>query len=183
MTSPEADLAPANVTLRPATLADAASIARVHIDARRAAYAHFFPAAYLARLTIDEVAPIWVERLAEPEARSLVAEVDRRVIGQIRFGPAERVEGAGEVLQLHIDPAFWRQSIGSRLMAAAIEGLTEAGYRDAVLNVYRDNERGRRFYESLGWRPDGFEVDAERGGSLILQVRYRRDFPSARIGI
>jgi ribosomal protein S18 acetylase RimI-like enzyme len=174
MTSPEADPAPANITLRPATLADAAAIARVHIDARRAAYAHFFPAEYLAGFTIDEVAPIWVKRLAEPEARSMVAEVDGRVVGQIRFGPAEGVDGAGEVLQLHIDPAFWRQAIGTRLMAAAIEALTEAGYGEAVLNVYRDNHLGRRFYESLGWSADGFEVDVERGGSVIPQLRYRR---------
>ena len=177
MTSPRADLAHANITFRPATLADAVAIARVHIDARRAAYAHFFPAAYLAGLRIDEVAPIWVERLAEPDVRSLVAEVDGRVVGQIRFGPAERVDGAGEVLQLHIDPAFWRRSIGTRLMAAAIEALTEAGYREAVLNVYRENQRGRRFYESLGWRPDGFAMDAERGGSRIPQLRYRRSLP------
>jgi ribosomal protein S18 acetylase RimI-like enzyme len=173
MTAAESDLTPKSITIRPATLDDAAAIAHVHIEARRAAYAHFFPREYLEGLTLETVTKLWQERLAEASV-SLVAEAAGRVVGQIRFGPSESVPGAGEVLQLHVDPAVWRQAIGSRLMATAIEALARDGFTEAVLNVYKENDRGRRFYERLGWRFDDFTEDADRAGHLITQLRYRR---------
>jgi ribosomal protein S18 acetylase RimI-like enzyme len=159
--------------IRPATLDDAAAIARVHIDARRAAYAEFFPREYLDGLEVEAVADLWRQRLVEPCVQSLVAEPDGRVVGQIRFGPAEAVAGAGEVLQLHILPDYWRRAIGTTLMARAIEALTAAEFREAVLNVYTENARARSFYERSGWRFDGFEQDVDRGAP-VRQLRYRR---------
>jgi ribosomal protein S18 acetylase RimI-like enzyme len=167
----------AGTTIRPATLDDAVAIARVHIDARRAAYAAFFPPEYLDGLEVEAVADLWRGRLVELGVQTLIAEADGRVVGQIRFGPAEAVEGAGEVLQLHILPDYWRRAIGTSLMATAIAALTAAGFREAVLNVYAENARARRFYERNGWHFDGFEQDIDRGGP-VRQLRYRRGLPA-----
>jgi len=161
--------------IRKANAVDLRGIADVHIRARRAAYASFFPVAYLDGLTIESSTALWASRLLEPGIFCLVAEENGRIAGYARFGPAiEDPVALGEVFQLHVDPDFWRRSIGSSLLSDATRRISEAGLRQAVLYVYTANENARAFYEHEGWQLDGAGPDAERGGALIPQMRYRR---------
>ena len=56
--------------------------------------------------------------------------------------------------------------------------VTEArtrGYTEVVLWVLESNERALRFYDSLGFRPDGeTRVFLERSDESMLEVRYWR---------
>jgi ribosomal protein S18 acetylase RimI-like enzyme len=161
--------------IRRATLDDAAGIAEVHLRARQAAYRDFFPNDYLMSLTIEYTTELWAQRLVEEGATSLVAVIDGRIVGQVRFGRAQIVDNpVGEVYQLHVHPDFWRRSIGAALLREALARLSAASFNEAVLNVYEANANARAFYEHEGWRFDGPSHDAERGGVLLKQLRYRR---------
>ena len=172
------------VRVRAAAITDVRSIADVYIRARRAAYAGFFPATYLDRLNIESATEVWASRLQEPGTSCFVAEDEGRIAGYVRFGPAiEDPATLGEVFQLHVDPEYWRRSIGSRLLSEATHRMSEAGLRQAVLYVYTANENARTFYEHEGWQLDGAGPGAERGGVLISQLRYRKRLSSAKSDI
>jgi ribosomal protein S18 acetylase RimI-like enzyme len=110
----------------------------------------------------------------------LVGEVDGNLAGWLSGGPCrdDGSEGSqlGEVYGCYVDPAYWRQGVGSALMTAALERLG-AAYPQAVLWVLAENARARSFYEWHGWHADGarkmFEVAEERHP----EVRYCRDLP------
>jgi ribosomal protein S18 acetylase RimI-like enzyme len=161
--------------IREGTIEDVDVITEIHTLARKAAYDHFFPADYLDGLGREYLTNMWRERILEPGSNLLVAELGGIVVGHVRFGPAPDIdEPTGEVYQLHVHPDFWRRSIGSTLLDAALERLRALGYAAAVLNVFEDNENGRGFYEHEGWRFDGFSFETERGGTILRQLRYRR---------
>lgn len=58
------------------------------------------------------------------------------------------------------------------MMDVAVERLREDGYRQGILWSLAGYERGRGFYEALGWEPDGAVRDAGR------QVRFRHELTS-----
>ena len=59
------------------------------------------------------------------------------------------------MFSLHVDPDLAGTGIGRRLIDAALRQLSADGCTLATLWVVVDNDRGRGFYERLGWRPDG----------------------------
>jgi ribosomal protein S18 acetylase RimI-like enzyme len=170
---------PTPVQIRFATLADTEAVAEIHVVARQAAYRHFFPTDFLDGLTLEHSASLWKGRLEGTTSLCLVAALTGQVAGFLWFGPAAEVQGThtAEVLNLYVHPNFWRRSIGSQLMVYAVRHMADAGYGDAILNVHEANHRARRFYERAGWREDGYARDAERGGVMIKQLRYRRSLP------
>jgi RimJ/RimL family protein N-acetyltransferase len=59
-------------------------------------------------------------------------------------------------------------------MSAAMDELRDLGMREASLWVLRDNQRARRFYERLGWQPDGRTSSESYGGVELEALCYRR---------
>lgn len=168
--------------VRPATAADAASIARVHVRGWQVAYEHLLPAAFLNALSVDERYERWSRRLAElaSDQHVLVAEGEDGVCGFAGVGPSrdtDTADGTGELMALYLDPAHWRRGIGTRLQRRALDALAGDGFRAAILWVLSGNERGMSFYERTGWVPDGHSKDEPHGDVVLREVRYRRALP------
>jgi GNAT superfamily N-acetyltransferase len=164
-------------TIREARPTDLSEIAEVHMLARQAAYAHFFPHDYLMGLTLEYCEQVWRERLSPPAAwKTLVAEEDAKVRGLASYGQNEQDLPAdiGELLSLHISADRWEHGIGTALIRAAEHELRNLGFKNAVLWVYEQNERARRFYERRGWSAEGTRNVADRGGAPIVQLRYAK---------
>lgn len=161
---------------RDARADDAAAVARVHVAAWRAAYQDLVPAPYLAALDADRARKRWEEWL-QPGRPVVVVEASGDVVGFCRYGPSRDSDGGpstGEVMAINLHPAFWRRGLGRELLLAALSRLREGGFTEATLWVLHGNERARRFYEALGWRPDGAErIETELTGSPLHEVRYR----------
>lgn len=161
--------------IRDATLDDALAIAKVHLEARSAGYADFIDEAYIASVTLEDLAAGWRMRLAEPDRRTLIAEVEGEVLGFVHFGsppegpkPSER---AGILGFIYVLPHHWGTGVGASLLAAAEDGLAAQGFTSAFLGVYEENRRARAFYERHGWTHDGERWQVDRGGP-VTQVRY-----------
>ena len=158
--------------IRRATVSDAAAIAPVHLRGRRSGYAAFLPPEFLD--APPEVAA-WQERLAGP-FRTLVWDQDGVVAGFVSFGPCEAVdrepEGTGIVMALYVDPPAQGAGVGTALLDAALESMRAEGLSSAVLWVFRENERARRFYARHGWveEPESEQPHAELGA---LELRCR----------
>jgi hypothetical protein len=59
-------------------------------------------------------------------------------------------------------------------MQAGMHELRDLGMREATLWVLRDNLRARRFYEHLGWTPDGRTVSEDYESCQLEALCYRR---------
>jgi ribosomal protein S18 acetylase RimI-like enzyme len=171
------------VTVRPATVADAPAMGRLHVRAWQAAYRGHMPDAYLDGLRPGDRAAFWEGALRRDRARGavLVAEQAGDVTGFATVGPAQDPEGAGELYAINVDPDAWGTGAGRALLQAAQAELARLGFDEMVLWVLPGNARARRFYEIAGWVADGTERTAEVLGVTVPEVRYRRRSTSEEI--
>ncbi|MEV8613745.1 GNAT family N-acetyltransferase [Amycolatopsis sp. NPDC051373] len=167
-------------TVRPAVVADAAGIARVHVGSWRAAYAGLLPADFLAGLSASRREAFWAESLAAPAPRHtvLVAETPDGTIAGFAASTPSRDEDAtpdtGELASIYLLPEFWSQGFGRALHARALTALA-TDFATATLWVLAGNTRARTFYERTGWTLDGrTKVESVANGTVTLEeVRYR----------
>lgn len=169
----------ANLTLRPATAADASLLATLHAASWQATYRELLPAAYLESEVDAERAAYWRARMEAPgEERRLVliAEFEaqpgeRTPVG---FVCAERQPGSpwGVLLDnLHALPAHQGVGVGKRLMQAAQAWARAQGETQLYLYVLDGNAPAIAFYERQGWKYSGAEPD-RMGGIDITALRY-----------
>lgn len=168
------------VTVRPAELEDAASIAVVHVRTWQDAYRGLMPQDYLDNQSVERRREVWQRILTEtdwPRTGAFVAENGDGVIGFAHVGPArdaDASEDVGEVDSIYVLASAWGTGAGRALMTAAVSTLRDARFREATLWVLDTNVRARRFYETAGWAVDGIERTEELGGFPVREVRYRR---------
>src|SRR5579875_3020233 len=143
--------------VRPAACADAAGIARVHVDAWRSTYAGVVPDSYLERLSVERRQAFWRRTLCESDGSSgefvYVAASDLGEIVGFASGGAEREgnqEYPGELYAIYLLESAQRQGLGRQLARAVATGLANRCYVGMLLWVLANNAIGRAFYERLG---------------------------------
>lgn len=162
------------LTLRPATLADAALIASIHTTSWQATYRGLLPDVFLDGEVTKERAAYWEARLSAPgEERRvvLIAELDGDSVG---FVCAERQpESTWGVLldNLHALPKYQGIGAGKLLMHAASDWARAQGETQLYLYVLEGNTPAIKFYERQGWQFVGAEPD-HMGGVDITALRY-----------
>ncbi|HUO45807.1 MAG TPA: GNAT family N-acetyltransferase [Acidimicrobiia bacterium] len=159
---------------RPAEITDAESIARVHIESWRIAYAEILPADFLAGMSVERRAERWSQLLAQGDSSTVVVETEQGIVAGFATVSSGPEAATGELQAIYLAPEHWGQGLGRTLMGAAEEQLRDAGHEDAVLWVFADNPRARRFYEAAGWELEDVVRIEEIGGVQPQQVRYRR---------
>lgn len=168
----------AEVTIRRATVEDAEALARLHIDAWRAAYRGLVPDSRLDSLDYERRTARFREQLAgrgpetgpsrlEGEVRptnevgseTYVAEREGEVLGFVTLGACRDSDvdpkKVGEIWGIYLGPQHWRQGAGTRLFRFAEELLASRGCVEVKVWVLARNSRARRFYEAMGFAADG----------------------------
>jgi GNAT superfamily N-acetyltransferase len=166
---------PSTITLRPATTADLAAMARAKQDAGVAAWPHILPPELIGQLPFPER---WRGAVTHPPARTrvLVAEQQGAVVAFAITHPSADDDADAQIGELdgfYVAPAVWGRGIGRALLAAAVEALREDGFSHATLWTAADNHRPRRIYETAGWRLDGAVRHRHLGGAEFDELRYR----------
>lgn len=112
------------------------------------AYSHIYTLEEIANLFDNEVEQqgTWLDRRLERIA-TLVAEVDRRIIGFC--GLALLKNGDGEIVTLYIHPAYQGKGVGTGLWDAGLDILKEAGCSRIWVWVLA-KARAVEFYEKKG---------------------------------
>ncbi|MEH0971104.1 GNAT family N-acetyltransferase [Micromonospora sp. CPCC 205546] len=148
-----------------------------HIDEAATIWA----AATAARDGGTEIAPLRLARPliqavldSAPRSLLLVALDAARVVGFAAVGPAPADASTAEIRYLGVAPDGWGRGVGRQLLRAAPAHLAAAGFVRAELDVYVDNPRAVRLYESAGWLPHGGPTPHPRNGRL--EQRYRLDW-------
>jgi GNAT superfamily N-acetyltransferase len=136
------------------------------------------PDAFLEGLSQTEHTASWhanlLKHAVSGHKRLLIAAEDQNIIGLVRIGPESGSSEVGLVYLLYVLPEYWGRGVGKALMSAAMDELRDLGIRVATLWVLRDNQRARRFYERLGWQPDGRTSSESYGGVELEAWYYRR---------
>jgi GNAT superfamily N-acetyltransferase len=133
--------------IRQARPDEAEALTAIQRDASLAAFAHVFPPERYP-FPIRDVTERWQDALENPALTVLVYEEVREAVG-IAGCRAEWLDG------LYVLPAVWGTGVGRSLHDEVLRRLRTAGSTRCNLWVLEHNDRGRRFYERLGWRPNG----------------------------
>lgn len=155
--------------IRPAALADATDIARVHVQAWRETYAGIIPQPYLDAMRVDEYAFKWRGWMSG-RTTVHVAEEGDRVVGFTSCGPAHEDSPRGydaEIYALYLLREFHGRGLGRALFDASRD--TSGGRSLLVWVLERNPSRG--FYEALGGR-EAARKTSEVGGAVLAEVGY-----------
>lgn len=162
------------MTIRPASVDDAAAIAAAHVQAWRESYPGLVPDAVLAAL--DPGRRTEILRAAIPRGGVFVATDDAELVGFISWGPQSdaTLSFAAEVSSLYVlRRAQWR-GFGRALVHAASADMRQAGFGSAGAWVLDGNAPARRFYETLGGRVCATRQD-QREGWIAHETAYGWD--------
>lgn len=167
--------APASdIKVRLATAADAAAIAKIHVDSWRDSYAHILDHDYLRKAVQADRIAIWTHRLHEPRESQIVAVAEAKdsIVGFICAYLHHHPQWGTFIDNLHVAPRERSRGVGSLLMTwlgrcLAISTQPEPAY----LEVFEANPGAVRFYRRLGGvvkaeRPSSFEP--ARGKKVLV---------------
>ena len=101
-----------------------------------------------------------------------VAEIDSNVVGFANFSPVND-EGKAELGAIYLYPEYQGKGIGSALLQKGINELE--GVEEIYINVERDNEIGKSFYDAKGFQvlkefDDDFEGHILKSVRMVLNV-------------
>ena len=142
---------PPGVALRPATGADAAAGARLHIACWREAYGPLVdPKLLEAHLDEERWALRWHEQIMNGSPR-LLAVHGAEPVGFVTCGPSLHDDAPVpfELYAVYVRAAWYGTGVAQALLDAGL------GDRSAYLWVLEGNTRARRFYERNGFATDG----------------------------
>jgi L-amino acid N-acyltransferase YncA len=158
-----------------ATLEDARSIAEIHVNTWRSAYASILPTDYLASLSVDRRETMWSECIAAGTPELLIAKAKGVALGWLSFGQCRdqaAPKNEGEVWALYVSPSSWSTGVGRMMWLRARELMLAQGFRSCSLWVFPQNDRAIRFYRAAGFASDGAEPKSfELGGTHLQEVR------------
>ncbi len=155
------------IEVRPARIADALAIGKVHVAAWRSAYAGVLPETFLATLSAPRQAAHYKNDMMHGH-EAIVAEAGGHVVGFVTMGRSRSSLADGEVETLYVLDDWRERGLGRRLMLSAAHYLAAAGCRHAFLWVLRDNP-SRWFYERLQGRK------VAQGQTLVAGVWIPKD--------
>jgi GNAT superfamily N-acetyltransferase len=177
----------ADVSVRPATPADAAAVARVQAGVWSRLYVGLLPPGELAALDSPESVLSWRTAVASPPTpkhRVLVALEGAHVVGFSALGPAadpDLVPGLdAEIQVLCVAPDRTGSGHGSRLVNASADVARDDGFDHVHVWLTEREDELRAFLEKAGWVDDGSRRSLDLHGDgevLVDQVRLR-----ARVG-
>lgn len=90
------------------------------------------------------------------------------------YGDMKAAENCGEIVSIYFLPQYMGKGFGTLLMQAVLAELKKMGYQSCCLWVLEENGRARRFYEKMGFIPDGAYMEQEIGGKNLREMRYVR---------
>jgi ribosomal protein S18 acetylase RimI-like enzyme len=170
----------ADGSIRTATVADAAAIGSVHVEAWRETYVGIVPDHVLAGLSVDGRAAMWGRILCNPtalnESAAFVAERGGTIVGfgccGVQRAEMLNAQGyGGEFSAIYVLRSSQHRGFGLALMSAMAQELRRRHLEAATLWVLRENPGARRFYERIGGEVVGEKEDI-RDQRIFIEVAY-----------
>lgn len=165
--------------IRIATVADAETIAAIHVAAWKETYTGLVPDSLIAAQSVGDRTERWRHILVSGAWDETTTFLVRTSTGQaVGFGSCGRQRTIdlhalgfdGEIYAIYLLQSAQGQGVGRRLLAAMARSLTSRGLRGGSLWVLRSNTSARRFYEATGGHVIG--EHQESSGEHFNDVAY-----------
>ena len=158
--------------IRDATEDDVSTIRSVAREAWRAAYSDAVPESVIDDAVSEWYAEETMTRIIGDDDQVCLTAVDDdgSVVG---FSHGATDDDVGDVLRLYVHPDRWHEGIGTDLLEAMEERLTEMGVETLQAMVLADNEMGNAFYEERGFEKTG-EAETQLDGTTRTENVYAR---------
>lgn len=159
---------------RPATPADAVTIAELHAASWRIAYRGLLLDQYLDNDLAGERRTYWSKKvlsLTDKEFIILATDDHDHALGFVAVMDEPELGYSALVDNLHVRPDLKGQGIGKALMQSAARQLSASGRTSYYLWVLNGNDPAFRFYASIG----GIESDERTvhfGGKDVKATRF-----------
>lgn len=166
-----------SIAIRKAEVEDCRDLGRIHSESWKTAYKGIIPDSFLDKITAESREKRFLETMSNGLERNYVAFCENRIAGFICIGKCrddDLDDTFGEIWGIYLHPAYWRQGIGTSLMAFGLDCLKNEGFKRVSLWVLKKNENARRFYEKFGFRYDGTKKELYFD-DIVHEVRYVKD--------
>ena len=163
----------ADVSVRPAAPADAASIAHVQLVTWRTAFGSLLPAGVLDAWDESAAGESWRAAIGAPPSpdHTVVVALDAgTVVGFAATAPAGG--GTRELAVLLVEPRWGRRGHGSRLLAAVADLARASGATTLTTWLPEQDTVTSRFLETTGWALEGATRLLESGDEAVRQLRW-----------
>ena len=164
------------ITLRPATKADAATLALLGARTFTDTFGHLYDPDDLDLFLQSHAEEHWAAELCDPEFAVLLVEVSGEAVGYAKVGPPhlpfEPRGTAVELRQFYLVKAWQGHGLADEMMAWVIDQAEQQDGNDLYLSVFVDNHRARRFYERWGFIAEGryaFMVGSHADEDIVMR--------------
>ena len=173
----------AGFVLRAATLDDIPDLARVHIAAWRETYSHLLPPDFLASLSADTRARMWLSILTGCEGPAFVRLAvlgDGTLAGFGSFGPRSETPPGydGEIRALYLLKEHHGRGIGRALLREGAAWCAGQGHRGLAAWALAGNDSGTGFYRRMGAREIAAR-DIDIAGAAVPEIAFGWDAAAA----
>lgn len=139
-------------------LGDEEALAYIQTESWKAAFKDILSTDILQRCTqIDKVTKMYRRLLEQNIGNGYLLKI-HGIPHCIAWWDATRekdMPGYAELICIHSLQDKWRQGYGSKMMNTVLTDISNAGFSNVMLWVFRDNDRARRFYEAHGFATGG----------------------------
>jgi GNAT superfamily N-acetyltransferase len=160
--------------IRPATIKDAAEIARVQTSSWQTSYRGILPDSILDTMDTARRATMRREILMDGEALNLVAydTTFGDLVGFCNAGRSRR-QGpkTGELYEIYIVDRAKRFGLGRELFESTTAWCRASQMTSLIIWVLEQNRHARRFYEAMGGR-EGQRIQSSVRGYPVIEQSY-----------
>lgn len=166
------------ITVRPATLRDAKSIAELHNASVCEAFKSAVPNAPVPVSALEKPPAYWREAIEYAEPQIHVALDGDKIVGFVGFDRS-RDKGTpqtmGEIWAIYVAASHLGQGVGLALWDAAREGLLEEGCTHVTIWIALSNDRALRFHELAGFKREPSSAKTVPVGTArVEEIRLKR---------
>ncbi|MDO5565671.1 MAG: GNAT family N-acetyltransferase [Planctomycetia bacterium] len=149
---------------------DRRQIGRIYEESWKYAYKGLVPQDYLDGIQADA----WAKRIDDAGRYTLVATENSCTFGTAAYSASRfpQMNGYGEINSIYLLPEYIGKGYGRLLLQAAINGLSEIGFKNIFLWVLEDNHSARRFYERSGFMCSGVFNNDNIGGKNLREIQF-----------
>ncbi len=160
----------ARFAIRPASMTDAAEIARVQTSSWQTSYRGILPDSVLDTMNPERRVSMRREILLDSDALNLVAydSTHRDLVGFCNAGPSRREGSAvGELYEIYIVDRAKRFGLGRDMFEHVTDWCRANWMSKMIVWVLENNHHARRFYEAMGGRAASKTGSTVRGYPVI----------------
>jgi len=171
-------------SVRTATTADVADIARIQRRTWHVAYTELLDEQALAQLDSTEVEQGWTATVEHPDTEVHLAIEAETIVGYCVAGPGpneeiaaadgslpEDADTVGLIGGLLVEPRWGRRGHGGRLLATAAQWLRQQDITRGVTWVAQSDSATLDFFRRAGWNPDNTVRTLDAGERTIREIR------------